>query len=274
MAGSTRERGTTSGSMSGSSARTGSSDSGGPQRRANRPAEQEAAARASVLRFLFGLLYRNRTLYWLASTIPFAGQWRVWQRLVIPRLVGADVLEVGCGTGTLLADMVEQGYRCAAIDQSPAMLSATRDELRHRRLPLEDTPVVQASAQRLPFADAAFDSVVSTFPTDYIYDPATLGEIRRVLRPHGRLIIVVGASLLPTRLAVAPLVLFQSLVYGRSTRWASDSNAATDRAGAPQQATRDSLASALTQAGLVPQADRVRGPFWEAYILMGDKPKT
>ena len=272
MAGSIR--GTARRASSGTSARTGRSGPDGAQRppqRANRPANREAAARSNVLRFLFGLLYRNRTLYWLASTIPFAGQWRVWQRLVIPRLVGADVLEVGCGTGTLLADMVEEGYRCSAIDQSPAMLAATRDELRHRRLPLEETPVVQASAQRLPFADAAFDSVVSTFPTDYIYDPATLREIRRVLRPHGRLIIVLGATLLPTRLAVAPLVWFQSLVYGRSTRWASDSNVATDRAGAPQQKTSDPLASALAQAGLVPQADHVRGPFWEAYILIGDK---
>jgi len=228
-----------------------------------------------VLAFLFGLLYRNRTLYWLASTIPFAGQWRVWQRLVIPRLVGSDVLEVGCGTGTLLADMVEQGYRCAAIDQSPAMLAATRDELRHRRLPLDETPVVQASAQRLPFADAAFDSVVSTFPTDYIYDPATLREIRRVLRPHGRLVIVLGATLLPTRLAVAPLVLFQSLVYGRSTRWATDRrNGAADNAASAQgqaSATLDPMASALAQARLVPTADRVRGPFWEAYIMVGDK---
>ncbi len=46
-------------------------------------AEQHVSQRASVLRALFGVLYRNRTLYWLASTIPFAGQWRRWQRLVL-----------------------------------------------------------------------------------------------------------------------------------------------------------------------------------------------
>ena len=69
--------------------------------------------RARTVRFLFGLLYKNRALYWLASTIPFAGQWRRWQRLVLPRLVGHDVLEVGCGIGTLLADMVAAGYACS-----------------------------------------------------------------------------------------------------------------------------------------------------------------
>ncbi|HLY31126.1 MAG TPA: class I SAM-dependent methyltransferase [Ktedonobacterales bacterium] len=221
------------------------------------------ATRVRVLRFLFGLLYRNRTLYWLASTIPFAGQWRVWQRLAIPRLVGSDVLEVGCGIGTLLADMVNDGYTCAAVDRSPAMVEATRRELRRRGASLAETPVVQANAQALPFADASFDSVVSTFPTEYIYDPATLDEIGRVLRPQGRLIIVMGARLLPTRLALAPLAIFQSLVYGRRTsqttgaRW--------------NERTRNPMAQALTRAGFVPQVETVRGPFWEAYILMGDK---
>jgi len=240
---------------------------GGASDGANQPPERggsgAAAARTRLLRLIFGLLYRNRTLYWLASTIPFAGQWRVWQRLTIPRIVGADVLEIGCGTGTLLADLVAEGYHCAAIDQSPAMIAATRDELRHRRLPLDETPVVQASVQRLPFADAAFDSVVSTFPTEYIYDPAALREIARVLRPQGRLIIVLGASLLPTRLALAPLVAAQRLVYGRGAGHAGGESV--------QHAANDPLARALRDAGLVPQADHVRGPFWQAYILMGDK---
>src|SRR5437660_2505110 len=88
--------------------------------------------RWSVVRTLFELLYRNRTLYWLASTLPFAGQWRVWQRLVLPRIDGRDVLEVGCGIGTLLADMIEAGYTCSAIDRSPQMVAATRDWLRRQ----------------------------------------------------------------------------------------------------------------------------------------------
>src|SRR5690242_2905273 len=66
----------------------------------------------------FELLYHNRALYWLASTVPFAGQWRVWQRRAIPRIRGNDVLEVGCGLGTLLMDMLEAGYRCHAVDAS------------------------------------------------------------------------------------------------------------------------------------------------------------
>ncbi|GEM_PF-363043 len=222
-----------------------------------------ATTRMRVLRFLFGLLYRNRTLYWLASTIPFAGQWRVWQRLAIARLVGSYVLEIGCGIGTLLADMVEDGYTCAAVDRSPAMVEAARAELRRRGLPLSETPVVQADAQALPFADASFDSVVSTFPTEYIYDPNTLSEIHRVLRPHGRLIIVMGAQLLPTRLALAPLAIFQSLVYGSRATQATRARW--------QNNARNPLAEALAHAGLTPQVEAVRAAFWEAYILMGEK---
>ena len=60
-------------------------------------------------KLLFETLYRNKYLYRFASTVPFAGQWRTWQRQVLPRLYGHDVLELGCGLGDLLADMAEAG---------------------------------------------------------------------------------------------------------------------------------------------------------------------
>ena len=88
-----------------------------------------------VLRkWLFETLYKNRYLYRFASTVPFAGQWRVWQRLVLPRLTGHDVLELGCGLGDLLADMIEAGYNCRAVEHSPPMVAAARDTLQHRHL--------------------------------------------------------------------------------------------------------------------------------------------
>ena len=43
---------------------------------------------------------------------------------------------------------------------------------------------------RLPFPSGAFQSVAATFPTEYIFDPQTLNEIRRVLSPGGQLIII------------------------------------------------------------------------------------
>ena len=63
-------------------------------------------------KLLFETLYKNKYLYRFASSVPFAGQWRVWQRLVLSRLHGHDVLELGCGLGDLLVDMSEAGYLC------------------------------------------------------------------------------------------------------------------------------------------------------------------
>jgi ubiquinone/menaquinone biosynthesis C-methylase UbiE len=216
--------------------------------------------RARALGFLFGLLYKSRILYWLASTIPFVGQWRRWQRLVLPRLVGEDVLEVGCGIGTLCADMVRAGYRCTAIDRSPQMVAATRDWLRRQGL-LPHARVLWAGVQALPFADASFDSVVSTFPTQYIADPAALREIGRVLRPGGRLIVVLGASLLPTSAWLLPLVWFQDAVYGRGASQATGCAAAQlSQAYIP-----------LAAGGLRGSTECVRGPFWEAHLVIGEK---
>jgi len=45
----------------------------------------------------------------------------------------------------------------------------------------------------LPFAHQTFDSIVATFPTEFIYDPASLDEMNRVLRPSGTLVIIPGA---------------------------------------------------------------------------------
>jgi SAM-dependent methyltransferase len=226
----------------------------------NAGAKRRITSRARVLPFLFGLLYKNRVLYWLASTIPFAGQWRRWQRLVLPRLHGRDVLEVGCGIGTLLADTAAAGYSCVAVDRSPQMVTATRARLRRRGL-LGRTPVHNADAQALPFADASFDSVVSTFPTEYIYDPATMREVGRVLRPGGRLIVVLSASLLPTSALLWPLVALQTLVYGHGASRASGCAVA--------QSARARLPFAA--GGFTASAECVRGPFWEAYIINGEK---
>lgn len=218
------------------------------------------SARAQVLSGLFGLLYRSRMLYWLASTIPFAGQWHVWQRLALPRLIGRDVLEVGCGPGKLLADLVAAGYRCAAVDRSPQMVVAARGELRRRGFSLSQTPVVDATVQQLPFPDHTFDDVVSTFPTDYILDPDALREVARVLRPGGRLVVVLGAELLPTSPLLWPFVAVQRLVYGRR--------------GYVQCATELASALPLSQVGLVGRAECVRGPCWLAYVFVAEAPAS
>ena len=227
--------------------------------------EPREPVRTRVACALFELLYRNRTLYWLASTIPFAGQWRRWQRLVIPRLAGArDVLEVGCGIGTLQTDLAAAGYSATAVDRSPQMVAATRARLRQHGFAAAAGRVTQGDVRALPFDDASFDAVVSTFPTDYIADPRSLREIARVLRPGGRLVVVLGATLLPTSALLLPFVAVQALVYGRSPRAADEQTAAA--AGRP-------FLVLLRSCGFeAARFEAVRGPFGVAHVYTAEKP--
>lgn len=249
---------------------------------------------------LFETLYKNKYLYRFASTVPFAGQWRVWQRLVLPRLMGHDVLELGCGPGDLLADMIEAGYACHAVEASPQMVGAARETLAHRKVG-EQNLVIQGSAQGLPFSDGSFDTVVSTFPSEYIYDPDTIAEVARVLRPGGHLVVVEGANLLPIGFLQPILVLIQMLVYGpsavfgpRRSRNLSEEVERSRKTSVPYSepeaglmhvsretgtdTTTEVLHDAwfgqhipLEQQGLRRRSERIRSRRWEVYITIGEK---
>lgn len=241
---------------------------------------------------LFETLYRNQHLYRFASTVPFAGQWRQWQRQIVPRLQGHDVLELGCGLGDLLADMLEAGYACRAVEHSPQMVAAARATL-HKRQIGSPSLILQGSAQHLPFADHSFDNVVSTFPSEYIYEPATLAEIERVLRPGGRLLVIEGAQLLPVGFFQPILLLLQMLVYGAIPR--ATKKQASNHATQPQSTdsivpldkhtgtgiTSEIVESApfgryipLEQYNLRRTSEIIRHRRWNVYLTQGEKSRS
>jgi ubiquinone/menaquinone biosynthesis C-methylase UbiE len=96
------------------------------------------------------------------------------------------VLEIGAGTGLNLSHYTEGVEELVLAEPSAQMaerLEARRSKLdRHAR-------IVAATAEALPFEDGSFDTAVSTLVLCTVADPErALAEVRRVLRPGGRLL--------------------------------------------------------------------------------------
>jgi ubiquinone/menaquinone biosynthesis C-methylase UbiE len=100
-------------------------------------------------------------------------------------VAGRRILDAGCGSGSLAAALRERGAIMTGIDRSTGLLALARARLN------PDVPLHAADlGAPLPFPDAAFDDVVASLVLHYLRDwAATLRELRRVLRPGGRLII-------------------------------------------------------------------------------------
>lgn len=113
---------------------------------------------------------------------------------------GEAVLELGCGTGTalrVLAERLAGRGRLVGLDLSPKMLAQARIKLEHTGLS-ERVELYQGDASAVPLPDDAFDAVFIAFTLE-LFDtpqiPKVLAEVRRLLRPGGRLAVV---SLLAT----------------------------------------------------------------------------
>lgn len=105
---------------------------------------------------------------------------------------GERALDIGSGPGLLAHDMARvlgADGRVDGVDVSESMLAiARRRDAAPGAAPVE---LHEALAAELPFADATFDVAVSTQVYEYVEDmPAALDEVRRVLRPGGRLVVL------------------------------------------------------------------------------------
>jgi ubiquinone/menaquinone biosynthesis C-methylase UbiE len=102
--------------------------------------------------------------------------------------VSGETLEIGFGTGLNLSCYPSSVSRLTAVDVNPGMSRLARRRIDASTL---DVRLHTLDGASLPFPDAAFDTVVSTWTLCSITDfQAALGEIRRVLGPAGRFVFV------------------------------------------------------------------------------------
>jgi ubiquinone/menaquinone biosynthesis C-methylase UbiE len=132
----------------------------------------------------------------------------LYEKLILPRLLNAAmrdrrlapyrlraigparglVLEIGVGSGLNLPLYGPAVDRVFALDPSSELLRVARKQAVDALVPVS---LLQASAEQLPFADAAFDTIVMTWTLCSIPNPvAALIEMRRVLKSGGRLLFV------------------------------------------------------------------------------------
>ena len=173
------------------------------------------------------------------------------KRLVLARAQlagGEDVLDVGCGTGTLAvaAAKAAPGVRLTGLDADGAILERARRRAADANL---DITFDEASATELPYTDASFDVVLSTLFFHHLSDHAkhrAAAEVLRVLRPGGRAIVADLGRPQDPLMRVAVRLTVQAL----------------DGVETTALNVRGDLPSVLTAAGLreVAVRDRVRAP--------------
>ena len=129
-----------------------------------------------------------------------AEKWGVWDipeselHLLPDDLAGLDTIELGCGTAYVSAWLARRGARPVGIDNSEAQLATARRLQKEHGL---DFPLIHGNAETAPYPDSSFDLAVSEYGASIWADPYRwIPEASRLLRPGGRLIFLVNATIL------------------------------------------------------------------------------
>jgi SAM-dependent methyltransferase len=102
---------------------------------------------------------------------------------------GERIVDIGCGPGFYVSELAHEVGEAGAVvgvDSSGTMLGAARARCRE----LGNVELLEADASSLPLAGGSFDAALSVQVLEYVADiQAALAEVRRVLRPGGRLVV-------------------------------------------------------------------------------------
>jgi len=113
--------------------------------------------------------------------------WKTWLRRALPHIRGPRVLEVSFGTGYLLSQYSGR-FETHGVDYNRKMATIAR---KNGRRAGAKAHLLQGNVEALPYPDACFDCVVNTMAfTGYPNGARALGEMKRVLRNDGRLVLI------------------------------------------------------------------------------------
>ncbi|MFH1524515.1 MAG: class I SAM-dependent methyltransferase [Chloroflexota bacterium] len=140
-----------------------------------------------LFRTFFYLLYHQFAwIYDLIAAVVSLGRWNEWVNSVLPYLDGR-ILEIGYGPGYLQLSLQKQTLSVFGLDESRQMAHRANHRLREEGY---SPNLSRGYAQHLPFPIDTFDTIVATFPSEYVFDPGALSEIHRILVIGGKLIVV------------------------------------------------------------------------------------
>ena len=101
----------------------------------------------------------------------------------------ATVLDMGCGAGHASFAVAKHAQEVVAYDIAPQMLATVEGAAKQRGL--ANIRTQQGAAEKLPFADHTFDWVISRMSAHHWHDvPLALTEVRRVLKPGGKVLFI------------------------------------------------------------------------------------
>ncbi len=124
---------------------------------------------------------------------------RCWRKHAVKGLHG-NVLDVACGTGDMVVELLKQGCIVTGVDLSEEMLAIAK-------VKAPTATYMIADAESLPFEDAAFDTVTCAFGVrNFVHLEQGLQEMLRVLKPGGRMVVLELAT--PDSAIVKPFYRF------------------------------------------------------------------
>jgi SAM-dependent methyltransferase len=132
-----------------------------------------------------------------SSDDPTWGIWGVPEaelQMLPGDMSGMDAIELGCGTGYVSSWMARRGARVTGIDNSEQQLATARRFQEEFGI---EFPLLHGNAEEVPLPDASFDFAISEYGASIWCDPYRwIPEAWRLLRPGGRLVFLVNATLL------------------------------------------------------------------------------